>query len=120
MVNPAQARRFVLIHGAGHGGWLWRRVRDRLAAKGHLVLTPTLTGLGERSHLLDASITLETHITDVVNVFKWEDLTDAVLVGHSYAGWVVSVRWSSWRAAYRRWSIWTRSCQMMANAAWTF
>lgn len=90
MPSPTNARTFVLIHGAGHGGWLWRRVRDQLNAKGHRVFTPTLTGLGERSHLLSASVTLETHITDVVNVFEWEDLSDAVLVGHSYAGWVVS------------------------------
>lgn len=90
MPSPANARTFVLVHGAGHGGWLWRRVRDQLNAKGHRVFTPTLTGLGERSHLLSASVTLETHITDVVNVFEWEDLSDAVLVGHSYAGWVVS------------------------------
>jgi pimeloyl-ACP methyl ester carboxylesterase len=84
------ARTFVLVHGAGHGGWLWRRVQDRLTAKGHRVFAPTLTGLGERSHLLSASVTLGTHITDVVNVFEWEDLIDAVLVGHSYAGWVVT------------------------------
>jgi pimeloyl-ACP methyl ester carboxylesterase len=90
MPDPASARTFVLVHGAGHGGWLWARVRDRLCAKGHRVFTPTLTGLGERSHLLGPSVTLETHITDVVNVFAWEDLSDAVLVGHSYAGWVVS------------------------------
>ncbi|RGP38031.1 alpha/beta fold hydrolase [Pseudotabrizicola alkalilacus] len=90
MSDSANVRPFVLVHGAGHGGWLWARVRDRLTAQGHRVFTPTLTGLGERSHLLDASVTLETHITDVVNVFEWEDLTNAVLVGHSYAGWVVS------------------------------
>ena len=90
MSSAADSRTFVLVHGAGHGGWVWRHVGDRLAAKGHRVFTPTLTGLGERSHLLSASVTLETHITDVENVFEWEDLTDAVLVGHSYAGWVVS------------------------------
>lgn len=57
---------------------------------GHTVYTPTLTGLGERSHLLNSNITLETHITDVVNVFKWEDIEAAVLCGHSYGGWVIS------------------------------
>ena len=72
---------FVLVHGAWHGGWCWRRVADRLEAKGHKVFTPTLTGLGERSHLLSTSINLDTHITDVVNVFKWEDLRDVCLVG---------------------------------------
>jgi pimeloyl-ACP methyl ester carboxylesterase len=81
---------FVLIHGAWHGGWCWRRVADRLEQRGHTVFAPTLTGLGERSHLMSGSINLDTHITDVVNVLKWEDLKDAVLVGHSYGGWPIS------------------------------
>ena len=83
-------RTFVLVHGAGHGSWSWKRVRRLLAAKGHEVLTPTLTGAGERSHLLSRDITLHTHVADVVNLFKWEDIRDAVLVGHSYAGWVIT------------------------------
>lgn len=83
-------RTFVLVHGAWHGGWCWRRVADRLVAKGHRVFTPTLTGLGERSHLLSRDISLDTHITDVVNVFKWEDLENVVLCGHSYGGWPIS------------------------------
>jgi len=90
MSGGAKARTFVLVHGAGHGGWLRRRVGDLLSPRGHRVFAPTLTGLGERSHLLSASVTLGTHITDVVNVFDCEDLTDAILVGHSCAGWVVS------------------------------
>ena len=82
---------FVLVHGAWHGGWCWRRVADLLTAKGHKVFTPTLTGLGERSHLLAKGINVSTHVTDVVNVFKWEGLTrDVVLCGHSYGGFVVS------------------------------
>ena len=81
---------FVLVHGAWHGGWCWRYVADRLTAHGHRVFTPTLTGLGERSHLLTAEVGLDTHITDIVNVIHWEELSDAVLVGHSYAGYVVS------------------------------
>jgi pimeloyl-ACP methyl ester carboxylesterase len=81
---------FVLVHGAWHGGWCWRRVADVLQRQGHKVFTPTLTGLGERSHLMSRDFNLDTHITDVVNVFLWEDLKDAVLVGHSYAGWVIS------------------------------
>ena len=52
-----------------------------------MVYTPTMTGLGERAHLMSGMINLDTHITDIVNVFKWEDITDAVLVLHSYAGW---------------------------------
>ncbi|WP_421853504.1 alpha/beta fold hydrolase [Marinomonas sp.] len=90
MVSANNGRDFVLVHGAGHGGWMWKRVRDQLHAKGHRVFTPTLTGLGERSHLMSADISLQTHIDDVVNVVKWEGLTDVVLVGHSYSGWVVS------------------------------
>lgn len=82
--------RFVLVHGAWHGGWCWRRVAKLLRAAGHEVFTPTLTGLGERSHLLSASVDLDTHIADVANVFEWEDIRDAVLVGHSYSGWVIS------------------------------
>jgi pimeloyl-ACP methyl ester carboxylesterase len=81
---------FVLVHGAWHGGWCWRRVADRLRGGGHAVFTPTLTGLGERSHLMRAGIDLKTHITDVVNVMKWERLTDVVLCGHSYGGFVIS------------------------------
>jgi len=90
-VAQTSARRtFVFVHGAWHGGWCWRRVADILETRGHKVYTPTLTGLGERSHLLTGSINLETHITDIVNVFKWEDLDNAVLCGHSYGGWVIS------------------------------
>ena len=84
------AHTFVLVHGAWHGGWCWQRVADRLRGGGHTVFTPTLTGLGERSHLLRAGIDLKTHITDVVNVMKWEGLTDVVLCGHSYGGFVIS------------------------------
>jgi pimeloyl-ACP methyl ester carboxylesterase len=84
------AHTFVLIHGAWHGAWCWRRVTDRLHKAGHVVFTPTLTGLGERSHLLRAGINLTTHVTDVVNAMKWERLTDVVLCGHSYGGMVIS------------------------------
>ena len=81
---------FVLVHGAWHGGWCWRRVADILERQGHKVFTPTLTGLGERSHLMRAGINVSTHVTDVVNVLKWERLKDVVLCGHSYGGLVVS------------------------------
>jgi pimeloyl-ACP methyl ester carboxylesterase len=84
------ASTFVLVHGAWHGGWCWQRVADRLRASGHKVFTPTLTGLGERAHLLRAGIDLKTHIADVVNVMKWEELTDVVLCGHSYGGFIIS------------------------------
>ena len=82
---------FVLVHGAWHGGWCWRRVSDLLEAKGHKVFTPTLTGLGERSHLMRAGIDISTHATDVVNLMKWERLSGVVLCGHSYGGMVISL-----------------------------
>jgi len=81
---------FVLVHGAGHGGWCWQRVADRLTAKGHRVFAPTLTGLGERSHLLNDKINLTTHISDIVNEITWKDLDQIVLVGHSYGGMVIT------------------------------
>lgn len=86
----AKGRTFVLIHGAWHGGWCWGPVADILRAKGHKVYAPSLTGLADRSHLLSMSINLDTHIADIVNLFKWEDIQNAVLVGHSYAGWPIS------------------------------
>jgi len=90
MAEKLVAHTFVLVHGAWHGGWCWLRVADRLRSNGHKVFTPTLTGLGERSHLLRPDIDIGTHITDVVNVIKWERLTDVVLCGHSYGGFVIS------------------------------
>ena len=89
-LTPSLSKTFVLVHGAWHGGWCWRRVADRLEGKGHKVFTPTMTGLCERSHLLTKDIDLATHITDIVNVLKWEDLKDIVLVGHSYGGIIIS------------------------------
>lgn len=81
---------FVLVHGTGHGGWCWKFVRDILHEQGHRVYTPTLTGCGERSHLLHPDIGLDMHITDIVNVLEWEELENVVLVGHSYGGLVIS------------------------------
>ncbi len=81
---------FVLVHGTGHGGWCWKFVRDILQEQGHRVYTPTMTGCGERAHLLEPDIGLETHIMDIVNVLEWEELEDVVLVGHSYGGLVIS------------------------------
>ena len=81
---------FVLVHGAWHGSWCWKRVRQALQAQGHNVFTPTLTGVGERSHLSSPLVTLDTHIDDVVNLIRWEELSNVVLCGHSYAGCVIS------------------------------
>jgi pimeloyl-ACP methyl ester carboxylesterase len=81
---------FVLVHGAYGGGYVWKYVAARLRSKGHQVFTPTLTGLGDKSHLMSKDIRLETHILDVVNLIKWEDLRNITLVAHSYGGWPVS------------------------------
>jgi pimeloyl-ACP methyl ester carboxylesterase len=81
---------YVLVHGAWDGGWIWARVAQRLRAQGATVLTPTLTGCGERFHLLGPTVSLETHVTDVLNVLNHEDLRDVVLVGHSYGGTVAT------------------------------
>ncbi len=71
----------------GHpGGWCWRAVVARLAAAGHRVFTPTLTGVGERHHLAGAHVDLTTHSLDLANLIEWEELRDAVLVCHSYGG----------------------------------
>lgn len=81
---------FLLVHGAWHGGWCWKRVARILRAAGHDVFTPTLTGLGEREHLLNPDVGLDTHIQDVLGVLEYEDLRDVVLVGHSYGGMVIA------------------------------
>jgi len=81
---------FVLVAGSGHGGWAWQKLAALLTRRGHRVYAPSLTGLADRSHLMSADITLQTHVRDVVNLFRWEDLRSAVLVAHSYAGWVAS------------------------------
>jgi pimeloyl-ACP methyl ester carboxylesterase len=81
---------YILVHGAWHGSWCWKRVRAALQSAGHNVFTPTLTGLGERSHLNSEAVDLSTHIADVVNLIKWEELSDVVLCGHSYAGAVIT------------------------------
>ena len=81
---------YVLVHGAGHGGWCWQRVARLLREAGHEVHTPTLTGLGDRAHLLSPEVSLETHITDVAAMLISEDLRDAILVGHSYGGIVIT------------------------------
>lgn len=81
---------FVLVHGAWHGGWCWRPISDLLTADGHTVFRPTLTGLGDRSHLISREVGLSTHVQDVVAMLEMEDLFDVVLVGHSYAGMVIT------------------------------
>lgn len=81
---------FVIVHGAWSGAHAWRKVRPRLRAAGHDVFTPALTGLGERAHLAGPDVSLETHIQDVVGVLEYEDLSEVILVGHSYGGVVIT------------------------------
>lgn len=88
---------FVLVHGGWDGAWAWRPVARELQRRGHEVYTPTLTGSGERAHLASREVGLHTHILDVVNVLRFEQLTDVVLVGFSYGGMVVT----GWRSSCR-------------------
>jgi pimeloyl-ACP methyl ester carboxylesterase len=81
---------FVLVHGGGHGGWCYQPVARLLRAEGHEVHAPTLTGLGDRAHLLTAGVGLDTHITDVARLIEFEDLTHVILAGHSYGGVIIT------------------------------
>ena len=82
--------KFVLVHGAWHGGWCWAKVARLLRDAGHEVYTPTLTGLGERAHLARPEVDLELHIQDLVAMLEAEELRQVTLVGHSYAGFVIT------------------------------
>lgn len=88
--TDGQKYTYVLVHGAWGGSWDWRHVADLLAADGHTVYRPALTGQGERVHLASTNIDLDLHIHDIVNVIVWENLHDVVLVGHSYGGMVIT------------------------------
>jgi len=81
---------FVLVHGGGHGGWCYQYVARIMRKQGQEVYTPTMTGLGEREHLLSPAVDLDMHITDIVKVLQFEDLRDVILVGHSYGGMVIT------------------------------
>lgn len=81
---------FVLVHGGGHGGWCYVKVKQRLETAGHLVFAPSLTGLAERSHLMSPAVDLDLHVNDVVQLLHYWDLRDVILVGHSYGGMVIT------------------------------
>jgi pimeloyl-ACP methyl ester carboxylesterase len=85
-----QMATYLLVHGGGHGGWCYKKVAKFLRAAGHEVYTPTLTGLGERSHLVGPHIDLDLQINDVVQILQYEDLSDVILAGHSYGGMVIT------------------------------
>src|SRR5262249_49191530 len=81
---------FVLVPGAFHGGWLWARIADRLVAAGHRVFAPSLTGIADRAASMHAGVNLDTHIDDIAALVRYERLQDAVLVGHSYGGMMIT------------------------------
>ena len=81
---------FVLVHGMTGGGWDWKTIDNLLSKDGHAVYRPTLTGLGEKVHLSTPDIDLTTHILDVVNLIKFEQFDNIILVGHSYGGMVIT------------------------------
>jgi pimeloyl-ACP methyl ester carboxylesterase len=81
---------FVLVHGGGHGGWCYQRLARLLRKAGHEVHAPTMTGVGERSHLVGPHVDLNLHIQDISAVLHYEDLRDVILVGHSYGGMVIT------------------------------
>ena len=111
-------RVFVLVHPAWHGAWCWKRVVPLLRQQGHEVSTPTLTGLGERSHLARREIGLEVHVNDVVNVLGTEDLRDVVLVGHSSSGAVIAGVADRAPEQSRTSSIWTPSFLNTVSPCW--
>src|SRR5215468_5197315 len=82
---------FVLVPGFWLGAWAWRPVTAALRGLGHEVYPLSLTGLGERAHLARPDTDLDVHVADVVNLLRYEDLREVVLVGHSYGGSVVTV-----------------------------
>src|SRR6516164_2193583 len=90
MSIPAAQTTILVCHGAWGGGWSWEKMHPLMQAAGFRLVTPTYTGLGERAHLANPAIDLETHIEDILNVIKYEDLGDVALLGHSYGGMVAT------------------------------
>jgi pimeloyl-ACP methyl ester carboxylesterase len=89
-MNATSPKTFLVCHGAWSAGWAWKKMHPLMQAAGHRLVTPTYTGLGERVHLANESIDLNSHIEDMLNVIKYEDLRDIVLIGHSYGGMVAT------------------------------
>lgn len=84
------SKAFLVCHGAWSAGWAWKKMHPLMRASGHRLITPSYTGLGERAHLAHQGLDLEAHIQDMLNVITYEDLSDIVLVGHSYGGMVAT------------------------------
>jgi pimeloyl-ACP methyl ester carboxylesterase len=89
-MGSSSAKTFLVCHGAWSAGWAWKKMHPLMQAAGHRLVTPSYTGLGERAHLAHPGIDLDTHIEDMLNVIKYEDLRDIVLIGHSYGGMVAT------------------------------
>src|SRR4051794_41147213 len=89
-MDSTSPKTFLVCHGAWSAGWAWKKMHPLMSKAGHRLVTPSYTGLGERAHLAHPAIDLETHITDMLNVIKYEDLRDFVLIGHSYGGMVAT------------------------------
>jgi len=81
---------FVLVHGSWHGGWCWKKVVFNLVKKGHLCFAPTLSGMGERFHIATPNMGLSVHVQDITNLLEFEDISNVILVGHSYGGMVIT------------------------------
>jgi len=88
--QTTKQRVFLFVHGAWGGGWEYAKIDSILTENGDVVFRPTLTGLGERRHLADTEINLTTHVSDIVNLIKFENLHYIILIGHSYGGMVIS------------------------------
>lgn len=89
-MSSTTQKTFLVCYGAWSGGWSWKKMVPLMHAAGYRLVVPTYTGLGERAHLANPSIDLETHIQDVLSVIKYEDLHNVVLLGHSYGGMVAT------------------------------
>ena len=89
-MSSASPKTFLVCHGAWSAGWAWKKMHPLMQAAGHRLVTPTYTGLGERAHLAHPGIDLNSHVEDMLNVIKYEDLRDIVLIGHSYGGMVAT------------------------------
>jgi len=81
---------FLVAHGAWSAGWVWKKMRPLMTARGHTLFTPTYTGLGERAHLAHKDLNLDSHIRDMLAVLEFEGLKDIILIGHSYGGMVAT------------------------------
>ena len=88
--TASSSKTFLVCHGAWSAGWAWKKMHPLMQAAGHRLITPSYTGLGERAHLAHQALDLEAHIADMLNVISYEDLSDIVLVGHSYGGMVAT------------------------------